>query len=431
MAVDPSRLPVGQKVLHEQRSSTMTVPRPYSDEELEALLANIESDLAERKETWRGDAPDAARQAVCAFANDLPGHGNPGILFVGAKDDGTPSGLPITDELLRTLADIKTDGNMLPPPSLTVEKRRLRGVDVAVVTVLPADSPPVRYRGRIWVRVGPRRSISTAQDERILNEKRRHRDQPYDLHLVRSATLSDLSRARFEEDYLPGAFAKEILDANKRDYEERLAACRMILSADEPVPTVVGLLALARDPRFHLPCAYVQFLRIAGTRHSDPITDEARCEGPLAGMMNEVYIRLQAHNRTSVQITGTRLEVRRSLYPNAALEQYVRNAVMHRVYESTNAPCQVYWFDDRVEITSPGGPYGAVTCENFGKKGLCDYRNPNLADAMKVLKLVQRFGVGLDIARLALEENASPPAEFDLSPNHVRVIIRPRDMSRP
>jgi hypothetical protein len=50
---------------------------------------------------------------------------------------------------------------------------------------------------------------------------------------------------------------------------------------------------------------------------------------------------------------------------------------------------------------------------------------------MKVLKLVQRFGVGLDIARLALEENASPPAEFDLSPNHVRVIIRPRDMSRP
>ena len=60
-----------------------------------------------------------------------------------------------------------------------------------------------------------------------------------------------------------------------------------------------------------------------------------------------------------------------------------------------------------------------------------DYRNPNLADAMKVLKLVQRFGVGLDIARIALEENGSPPSEFDLSPNHVRVIVRPRDMSRP
>lgn len=408
----------------------MTAPRLYSDEELEAFLADTESDLAERKETWRGDAPDTGRQAACAFANDLPGRGKPGVLFVGARDDGSPSGLPITDELLRTLADIKTDGNMLPPPSLSVEKRTLRGIDMAVVVVIPSDSPPVRYRGRIWVRVGPRRAVATAQDERILSEKRRHSDQPYDLRPVRAASLSDLSRARFEEDYLPGAFAKDILEANKRDYEQRLAACRMVLSADEPVPTVVGLLALARDPRFHLPCAYIQFLRIAGTDPSDPVADEGRCEGPIASMVNDVDMRLHAHNRTAVQITGTRLEVRRSLYPIEALQQFVRNAVMHRTYESTNAPCRVYWFDDRIEILSPGGPYGAVTCDNFGKFGLNDYRNPNLADAMRVLKLVQRFGIGLDIARKALAENESPPAEFDVSPNHVRVIVRPRDMTR-
>ncbi len=409
----------------------MPAPRFYSDAELEALLANTESDLAERKETWRGDAPDAARQAVCAFANDLPGHGKPGVLFVGAKDDGTPSGLPITDELLRTLADIKTDGNMLPPPSLTVARRRLRGVDVAVVTVLPADSPPVRYRGRIWVRVGPRRSISTAQDERILNEKRRHGDQPYDLRLVRSASLSDLSRARFEEDYLPGAFAKEILDANKRDYEERLAACRMILSADEPVPTVVGLLALARDPRFHLACAYVQFLRIDGVEWTDPIIDEKRCEGALTTMLAQLDDKLDGHNRTSVQIAGTDREIRRSLYPAEALRQLTRNAVMHRAYEATNAPCKVYWFNDRIEIHNPGGPYGDVTVENFGQPGSNDYRNPNVADAMKVLKLVQRFGMGILLARKALAENASPPVEFKVEANHVTAILRPRDMSQP
>lgn len=409
----------------------MTVPRPYSDEELEALLANIESDLAERKETWRGDAPDAARQAVCAFANDLPGHGKPGVLFVGAKDDGTPSGLPITDELLRTLADIKTDGNMLPPPSLTVEKRRLHGVDVAVVTVLPADSPPVRYRGRIWVRVGPRRSISTAQDERILNEKRRHRDQPYDLHLVRSATLSDLSRARFEDDYLPGAFAKDILDANKRDYEERLAACRMILSADEPVPTVVGILALARNPRFHIPCAYIQFLRINGNEWTDPVMDEKLCEGPIVEMFRQLDSKLDGHNRTAVDIVGSDREVRRYLYPPEALVQLTRNAVMHRAYEATNAPCKVYWFNDRIEIHNPGGPYGDVTVKNFGQPGQNDYRNPNLADAMKVLKLVQRFGMGILLARKALSENASPPAEFRVESNHVAAILRPRDMSQP
>ena len=119
----------------------------YSDEDLKRLLKDTESDLVERKEAWRGDAPDSGRQAVCAFANDLPDHRKPGILFVGARNDGTPSGLPISDELLRTLSDIRTDGNILPPPSILVEKRTLAGSEIAVVTVQPSDTPPVRYKG--------------------------------------------------------------------------------------------------------------------------------------------------------------------------------------------------------------------------------------------------------------------------------------------
>ena len=54
---------------------------------------------------------------------------------------------------------------------MTVHKHTFGGSDVAVVTVAPADSPPVRCRGRIWTRVGPRRAIASAQDERILGEK--------------------------------------------------------------------------------------------------------------------------------------------------------------------------------------------------------------------------------------------------------------------
>jgi predicted HTH transcriptional regulator len=51
----------------------------YSDSQLEVLLDDLESDLAERKESWTGDAKSKARQAVCAFANDLPNHGTPGF----------------------------------------------------------------------------------------------------------------------------------------------------------------------------------------------------------------------------------------------------------------------------------------------------------------------------------------------------------------
>ena len=55
---------------------------PLSDEALLALLDDLESDRVERKEAWAGSAPDKARQAVCAFANDLPNHGQPGVLII-------------------------------------------------------------------------------------------------------------------------------------------------------------------------------------------------------------------------------------------------------------------------------------------------------------------------------------------------------------
>ncbi|MBU6409192.1 MAG: putative DNA binding domain-containing protein [Verrucomicrobia bacterium] len=398
----------------------------YSDDELEALLTNIESDLAERKETWTGDAPEKGRQAACAFANDLPEHRKSGVLFVGAKDDGTPIGFGAkdADELLRTLADIRTDGQILPPPSLIVEKRRIKGVDLAVVTVLPADAPPVRYKGRIWIRLGPRRGIATAQDERILNERRRYREVPFDVQPVTSATLESLSRVSFEEEYLTNAFAADILAANEQSYEQRLAACKMIAAFDLPAPTVLGLLVVGKAPRDWLAGAYVQFLRINGSEWSDQLIDEATIDGPIAQVLRRLDEKLDAHNRTEVDIASENTERRTSPYPRVALQQLARNAIMHRSYENTNTPVRVYWFNDRIEIHNPGGPFGSVTVENFGRPGVTDYRNPNLADAMKVLGFVQRFGVGIATAQAELQRNGNPPAEFHVEPSNVLVTIR-------
>ncbi|WP_419607179.1 helix-turn-helix domain-containing protein, partial [Thiolapillus sp.] len=241
-----------------------------SDEELETLLDDTESDRAERKESFKGDVPKKARQAVCAFANDLPNYNLPGILFIGTKDNGEPSYLDITDQLLRSLADMKTDGNILPLPVLSVEKRTLKGVEMAVVTVMPSDMPPVKYDGRIWIRTGPRRAIANEQDERILNEKRRYKNIPFDIYPIPSAQITDLSRIIFENEYLPAAFAADVLEANNRTYEERLASCKMIVSPDETTPTVLGLLSIGKTPQDFLSGAYAQFLRIDGIELADP-----------------------------------------------------------------------------------------------------------------------------------------------------------------
>lgn len=398
---------------------------PLTDAELEALLADLESDRAERKSAWAGDAPEKARQAVCAFANDLPGHGEAGVLFVGARDDGQPSGIAIDDRLLLTLADLRSDGKTVPPPSLTVEKRRLHGADMAVVTVQPSDSPPVRYEGRIWVRTGPRRGLANAQDERILNERRRYRDRPFDAHPIAGSSLADLSRSSFENEYLPRAVAADVLAANERSYEQRLAAMGMVATADQPVPTVAGLLTLGKDPRRWLPGGYIQYLRVRGSEWGGPVLDEQEIDGNLERQLTRLDDKLRATLAVAVDFTsGATVEERRSAYPLVALQQLSRNAVMHRSYENTNAPVRVYWFDDHIEIINPGGPYGAVTRANFGQPGLADYRNPNIATTMKTLGFVQRFGFGIADARKALEANGNPPLEFDVQPEIVRVTLR-------
>jgi ATP-dependent DNA helicase RecG len=404
---------------------------PLEDRELLALLGAPESERAERKRAWAGDAPEKVRQAVCAFANDLPGHGLPGVVFIGANDDGTPHAIPVDDKLLKTLADIKTDGQTVPPPSLTVERRVLKGSPMAVLTVWPSDAPPVRFDGRIWIRTGPRRDRATAQDERVLNERRRARDSHFESHPVAGAKLSDLNRTVFENEYLPAAFARDVLEANERSLEQRLAACGMVATADDPVPTVLGLLVLGVTPRDWIPGSYIQFLRIAGRELADEVVDAMEIDGTIGPMLRELDSKLRAHLTTRVEFSGLPVERRTSPYPLSALQQLTRNAVMHRNYEGTNTPVRVYWYDDRIEIISAGGPYGSVNATNFGKPGYTDYRNPQLAAAFKVLGLAQSFGAGISLAQGELRRNGNPPARFEVEQNFVGAIVAAPEVREP
>jgi ATP-dependent DNA helicase RecG len=394
----------------------------YSDAELLELLDNIESDRVERKRSFKNDA-EKARQAVCAFANDLPNHNQPGILFIGAEDNGEPSHIIIDDELLRRLADIRDDGNILPMPVMNVEKRTLKGAEMAVVTVMPSDMPPLRYKGQIWIRTGPRRALASAQDERILNEKRRHKDLPFDLQPVPRASLDDLSKVIFENEYVQAAFAPDVIKENNRTYAERLSSCKMIVSPEDATPTILGILTLGKIPQDYIPGAYVQFLRIDGKELVDPVIDEEEIKGTMIDVIRRTEEKLKAHNRTAVDISQGQHIVAMD-YPHIAFQQILYNAIMHRTYEGTNAPVRVYWFNDRVEFNSPGGPFGNVSIENFGKPGITDYRNPNIADAFKTIGFIQRYGVGIQTAKNAMIKNGNPEPEFNCNESIVLCILK-------
>ena len=388
-------------------------------QELRLMLWDLESDLVERKASLSD--PDRVRQAICAYANDLPDHRRQGVIFVGANDDGSCAGLSITDDLLLRLAQMRDDGKIQPIPSISVKKIEVDGCRMAVVAVKPSLAPPVRLNGVTWIRVGPRRAIATPEEEKILAERRRSRDLPFDLHSVPSATIRDLDLDIFEREYLRLAIAPEILAQNTRSMDDKLKALRFL--APNGQPTVLGILVLGTDVLRFIPGAYIQFLRFEGEKLTDPIRDQKMIDGPLQQLLLRIDEVLQVNNSVSTSLTSHHMEIQSPEYPLPALQQLARNAVLHRIYEGTNSPVRIYWFSDRMEIHSPGGPFGQVTSENFGQAGITDYRNPHLAEAMRVLGYVQRFGLGIQIARQQLDANGNPPPEFLIEQNHILATV--------
>ncbi len=190
------------------------------------------------------------------------------------------------------------------------------------------------------------------------------------------------------------------------------------------VPTVVGMLTVGKDPCRFLPGAYVQFLRIDGTELSDPVKDQKKVTGRLLDSLRTIDTLINTNVAVQTDILSRPVEQRSPDYPVAAIQQLVRNAVLHRTYESTNAPVRFYWFSDRIEINSPGGPFGHVNRRNFGQPGVTDYRNMHLAEVMGTLGYVQRFGAGIPIAGRACARNGNLPPEFVVDETHVLAILR-------
>ena len=85
---------------------------------------------------------------------------------MGVTDDGEISGINVTAELLKNIAAIRTDGNIQPQPSMVVQKVPMPEGDIIMVEVQPHVFPPVRNKGRVWIRVGPRKGIASEVDER-------------------------------------------------------------------------------------------------------------------------------------------------------------------------------------------------------------------------------------------------------------------------
>ncbi|MDQ1292691.1 MAG: ATP-dependent helicase RecG [Actinomycetota bacterium] len=386
-------------------------------EDLARTLGRAETTTLE----FKREAKDrnAIKKAICALANDLTGAGG-GDLLIGVANDGTPRTVPTGDEALLALTQIRDEGRILERPAMVVEKGTFDGSPVIHIRVHASNSAPVRFDGVAWVRPGPLTVRASAEDERILSERRATKAVPFDGRTARGTALEDLDLAMLESTYISAAVDPDVLEENGRPLPQQLRSLRL-LDVNE-IPTHLGLLLGGFDPTVNIPGAYVQFVRYDGTSAEAAVRDEEEIRDNFITAARTISSLLQAHLTHRVVHVGPLEERTVADYPSAALREAIMNSLTHRNYEGSNAPVRILWFDDRVEISNPGGPYGAVTAENFDRVN--DYRNPSLAAAMKTLGYVNRFGRGIERMRHLMHRNGNPPPEFIVDRSSWTVTLR-------
>ncbi len=375
-----------------------------------AMISDIENYHIER--TSSTDNMRKFCEAICAFSNDMPGSGKNGYLILGAYDNGKLSGLRVDDKLYKTITAIRSDGNILPFPSMSVEKFSYDDGDLLVVEVVPHPFPPVKFKGRTWIRVGPRKDVASEAEERALKERVQANLWSFETYPCKEATLEDLKLDLFKNVYLPATVDEDVLTDDKRSVEEQMAALRLY-SLKENCPTYAAILLFGKRPEYFLPGAYAQYVHFKGEDNAADIINEHKFSGCLLDILPKLdtFIETAIIEKSPKPISPLREKMVYN-YPTWAIRELLMNAVMHRDYQS-NTPIKFYQYQNRIEIDNAGGLYGNANKDNF--PNVNDYRNPVIAEAMKQLGYVNRYNRGIARVQKELRENGNGAAKFSVA----------------
>ena len=113
--------------------------------------------------------------------------------------------------------------------------------------------------------------------------------------------------------------------------------------------------------------------------------------------------------------------VKKEKIPEDAFREAIANALINRDWDSA-ANIQVSFFDDRIEITSPGGLPKGVTIEDYLHKELSIPKNPIIGNVFFRLGLIERYGTG--VQRIcALYDNSENKPTFEVLDNLIKITL--------
>lgn len=122
------------------------------------------------------------------------------------------------------------------------------------------------------------------------------------------------------------------------------------------------------------------------------ILDRKDFAGGLVNDIEESLRFIERNTRTGYRIEKLRREDVPE-YPMRALREAITNAVMHRDYFEAGANVFVEIYEDRIEISNPGGLPKGLSREELGTRSV--RRNPLIADLLQRIALIEKAGTGI------------------------------------
>lgn len=254
-----------------------------------------------------------------------------------------------------------------------------------------------------------------------------HIQSQYDIEPVEQATLNDLNQellnaiVKRARELFPRVFGK-------LDNEIILIQLGVLTRVGETLrPTLAGLLATGIFPQQYFPRLQVVFTVYPGTtKAEDPKTgkrylDAKELVGSIPDILLETLALVQQKMNTGAVVQGG---LRRDIpdYPIVVIREAVANALQHRDYspEGRGTHVQVNMYSDRLEITNPGGLYGATTVESLGKEGISSTRNEFLSRILTYTPfddgyIVENKGTGFMTIETSLAQALMPPPKVQNS----------------
>lgn len=369
----------------------------------------VESTNIEFKEKVEYNKSKSWLKTVSAFANS-----NGGILLFGIKDvDREPIGLSNIIKDSEKVSELIND-KITPLPRYELKTFKENNKDFMEVKVGDGPRTPYYYNGEgrkeAFVRVG-NQSITAPKhilDGLILKGQNTTFDElpsKYDISDVSftllNASLKNETGKELNKD-------KDLISLELITNDKKVTNAGLLLSDQ-------GLLIQSR-----IFCTRWKGL-VKGSIDGDAI-DDKEYSGSIISLLENAEIFIKNHSRMGWEIKGMkRIEVED--YPIVAIREAIVNAIIHRDYQIVGSEIHIDMYDNRLEITSPGGMIDGSFVQNLDITKISSMRrNRVISDIFNRLHFMERRGSGLTRIVESYNDYSVKP-EFNSDVSSFKVIF--------